>query len=183
MQLKGFRTGNETPIRAGLVAGSVAAIVAALASLPLQSPDDILFNSATVVVGALVTGSVAGSIWRILPNDRSRQRRFTLLWVISLVLVSLLAIAGEAQLDRFFSFLMPLAAIVFVLTGLLTPVIARSSKLSQLWLAPMIVALAIAVGITLVGHGDQKSGKLELPPRASNPAQPLKSTAVFAWQQ
>ena len=35
-------------IYAGLGAGSVAAIVVVLISLPLNSPDDILFNSASV---------------------------------------------------------------------------------------------------------------------------------------
>ena len=42
---------------AAMIAGSIAAIVDALVSLPLRSPDDALFNSATVVVGALISGA------------------------------------------------------------------------------------------------------------------------------
>ena len=44
----------EAPIRAGLLSGSVAALAAALLSLPLESPHDGLVNSAMVVVITLV---------------------------------------------------------------------------------------------------------------------------------
>ena len=43
-------------IFAGLGAGAVAAIIAVLVSLPLESPDDIRLNSATVGFAALFEG-------------------------------------------------------------------------------------------------------------------------------
>ena len=167
MQLEGIRSKDEAPLRAGLVAVSGAGIVAALVSLPLRSPDDILFNTATVVLGALVAGIATGVVWRTLGSDRTRSGRFAILLVAGFAVVALLAVLGEKQLDHFAAFVLPLAAIVFLLTGLLTPLMAPSSTLKRWWLAPAVVVLALAVGIGLAGQGDQESGKLELPPRAS----------------
>ena len=46
-------------MRNGLIAGSIAAIAAALVSLPLHSPVDNVFNTATVAVASLLVGVVA----------------------------------------------------------------------------------------------------------------------------
>ena len=40
----------------GLLSGAIAAIVASLLSLPLHSPDDAFFNTASVTIGALLVG-------------------------------------------------------------------------------------------------------------------------------
>ena len=56
-------------MRAGITAGSISAVVAAIVSLPLRSPDDILMNSATVVIGALLAGLSAGIVWRFLAGQ------------------------------------------------------------------------------------------------------------------
>ena len=173
MQLKDIPSKDEAPIRAGLVAGSSAGIVAALVSLPLRSPDDILFNTATVVFGALAAGIAAGAVWRTLSSGRTRSRRFAILLAAGFAVVALFAVLGETQLDHFAAFVLPLAAIVFLLTGLLTPVMARSSTLKRWWLAPAVLVLALAVGTGLAGQGDQESGRLELPPRASSSDGPL----------
>ncbi len=166
--MKELRRGDESPSRAGLVAGSIAAITDALVSLPLRSPHDLIFNSATVVLGALLAGVTVGVIWRILANYRNRPIRFAVLWAIGFALVAVLSVAGETLLDRFVVFVLPLAAIVFVLTGLLTPLMARSSILRRWWLALAAVMFAFVVGIGLAGQGDQESGKLKLPPRATS---------------
>ena len=144
-----------------------AAVTAALVSLPLQSPYNLLFNSATVVMGALLVGVAAGTVWRMLASHRNRPIRFAVLWATAFALVALLSFAGETQLDRFLVFVLPLAAIVFVLTGLLTPLIARSSIVRRWWLALAAVVFAFVIGIGLAGQGEQESGKLELPPRAT----------------
>lgn len=152
---------------AGLVAGSITAIVAALVSLPLRSPDDIFLNSATVVVGTLAAGAVIGLIWRILRDRQSRAVWLGAFSVGGFALTSLFAMIGETQLDHFAGFVLPLGAIVFLLVGVLTPLVAVSSFLKRRWLAPVTVMFALATGIALAGQGDEHSGRLVLPPRSA----------------
>ena len=159
-------------VLAGVTAGSISAILAALASLPLRSPDDILLNSATVVIGALITGIASGVIWRVLSNRRNRLFIFTVLWAIGFIFAGFVAVAGETQLDHFLTFVLPLAAIVFSVTGLLTVLISWAKVALRWWMTLAAVVIALAVGITLAGQGDQESGRLELPPRTSISAQP-----------
>ena len=151
---------------AGIVAGSIAAVVAALVSLPLSSPDDALLNSATVVIGTLLVGVVAGILWRILANSTRRTLVFALLWAVGFVLAAVLAVVGETQLERFTSFVLPLAAIVFSITGLMTVALVHIPISRLRWLPVPAVVLALALGIVLAGQGDSESGKLELPPRS-----------------
>ena len=157
----------------GVTAGSVAAMVVALVSLPLRSPDDMLVNSATVVVGTLLAGTAAGTLWHILTKKRNRLLLFTALWTTGFAVAALFAVAGETQLDHFLAFVLPLSAIVFALMGLLTAVLGRTGGLRRRWVAPVAIVLALALGIGLAGQGDGKSGSLELPPRAgiSTPSQ------------
>ena len=170
--MSAIRPEDERPIRAGVVAGSGAAVIAALVSLPLHSPDDPLLNSATVVVGTLLAGVSAGVLWRALAMYPQRPRIFAVVWTIAFGLAVLSAVAGEEVLDRFVSFLVPLEAIVFPLIGLLTPVLAGRPAANRWWLTVGALVLAIGVGIGLAGQGDQRSGRLTLPPRAllSSPA-------------
>ena len=150
----------------GIIAGSISAIGAALVSLPLRSTDHILLNSATVAVGATIAGVAAGILWRLLANRGNRPLMFTMLWAMGFALTALVAVAGETQVDHFLAFVLPLAAIVFPLTGALTAVLADTVIVSRSWLAPAAVVIALAVGVSLSGQGDQESGRLELPPRA-----------------
>ena len=152
---------------AGLVAGSITAIVAALVSIPLRSPDDIFLNSATVVVGTLATGTVIGLIWRIIRDRQGRIFWLSGSLVAGFALASLFAMVGETQLDQFARFVLPLAAIVLLLVGVLTPLVAGSSVLERRWLVPVTVMFALATGIALAGQGDERSGRLELPPRSA----------------
>ena len=151
---------------AGIIAGSIAAVVAALVSLPLRSPDDILLNSATVVVGSLLAGIAAGVVWRIFARHREPILRFSLIWSICFTLAALVAVGGETQLDNFTTFVLPLAAIVFFLTGLLTVLLERTTLVRLRWLPAAAVVVALAIGIGLAGQGDEESGRLELPPRS-----------------
>ena len=151
---------------ASIVAGSIAAVVAALVSLPLRSPDDILLNSVTVVAGALLAGIAAGLIWRVLSRHRRRTLLFLLSGCLGFGLIALLAAAGETQLDHFAAFVLPLGAIVVSLTALLTLWLVGRPLPGPKWLPLAAVVIALAVGIGLAGQGDEESGKLELPPRA-----------------
>ena len=157
-------------MRGGLIAGSIASVVAALVSLPLHSPEDLLLNSATIVVATVIAGGVAGLLWRALTNSSRRWPLFLALWALGFVLAVLFAVAGDTQLDRFVSFTVPLAAIVFPLIGVLTVILARWRVASRWWVTAAVLVIAIGVGVGLAGQGDEKSGRLELPPRASNSA-------------
>ena len=151
---------------AGLTAGSIAAIVAALVSLPLRSPDDALLNTATVVIAALIAGLAAGALWRYSARSKRRHTVFAGVWTAAFGVAALLCWAGETQLDRFLSFALPLAAIVFTLTGALTVLLSGAPAIQKPWLPAAALAAALAVGLSLAGQGDEESGRLELPPRA-----------------
>ncbi len=153
---------------AGIIAGSISAIAAALVSLPLRSPDDALLNSATVALAALAAGLAAGLLWRVASNKRNGLLVFSGMWTAAFVVVAVISLAGETQLDHFLAFALPLAAIVFPMTGLLT-VLLEGSRIADRWqLAVAAAVIALAVGIPLAGQGDQESGRLELPPRTGS---------------
>ncbi len=59
-------------MRNGVIAGSIAAILATLVSLPLHSSVDNVFNSATVALASLFVGIGAGGFWNKL-EDSQRQ--------------------------------------------------------------------------------------------------------------
>ena len=161
-------------MRAGITAGSVSAVVAALVSLPLRSPDDILLNSATVVMGALLAGLSAGILWRILAARPRGVLMFAIVWTVAFAITAVLALAAETQLDHFAAFVLPLGAIVFFLTSLQTTLFHRLTLPAGWWSVVAAVAIALAVGVGLSGQGDERSGRLELPPRGSvTPAPPM----------
>ena len=150
---------------AGLTAGAIAAIVAALVSLPLHSPVDSAFNSATVAIAALVVGGISGLLWSRLSEK--------LLWfLVSLAVIFVIALviafAGNTQLDRMVSYMVPLAAIVVVICAVLTPLLASFFLRPALgllkWSPVVAVIIALVVGFGLITQGDAESGELSLPP-------------------
>ncbi len=150
---------------AGLTAGAIAAIIAALVSLPLHAPVDSAFNTATVAIAALVVGGIAGLLWSKLTGR--------LLWFLValaglFVIALVIAFAGNTQLDRMVSFMVPLAAIVVVICAVLTPLLASfflKPTIGLLKWSPLVaVIVALVVGFALVTQGDAESGELALPP-------------------
>ena len=151
---------------AGLTAGAIAAIVAALVSLPLHSPVDSAFNSATVSVACLALGLVAGLLY-----DRLGERPLLVFGMLGAIFVIVLIVAfvGNSLLERFLSFVLPLAAIAFVICALLTPFLSTYfSKPDLGWKswgpAGLSVIVALVVGFALITQGDAESGELALPP-------------------
>ncbi|MBC8280874.1 MAG: YceI family protein [Chloroflexi bacterium] len=157
-------------MRNGLIAGSIAAIAAALVSLPLRSPVDNVFNTATVVIAALVVGIAAGLLWDTLASSQRRLQSYLGGLAIGLVVVAAAAVVGNAWLERFASFTIPLAVIGFAVPALLIPNLHRIPTISASWSAPALVVIAVVVGIGLVGQGDSESGDLSLPERVTAPA-------------
>jgi hypothetical protein len=149
-------------MRAGIIAGSVAAVAAVALSLPLHAPSDTLFNSVSVAAGALVVGVLAGALRGPLPAGPSHPRQFALAWLGIFAVVALALVAGETQLERMVEFGLPLAALIFAVVGLLTPALERA-PLPDRWPAPAALVVAGALGVALVGQGDGQSGTLSLP--------------------
>ena len=144
---------------AGVAAGSVAAIVASLISLPLVSPDDLLFNTFTVTLGALIAGFGGGFVWWAV---RDRPQPVNDLWITAfgaLVVIGIVGLIGQiAVFDRLFGFVMIIGAVVLAIVALLTPPFTR---IRPAWAAVVLVA-AIAIGIGFAGQGDEESGELSL---------------------
>ena len=157
---------------AGLTAGAIAAIVAALVSLPLRSPLDNVFNSATVAAAALIVGILSGLLWSRLGPGPNRTRNYGAALALVLVAVIVAAVVVNIWLERMIVFTVPLAAIVFVLSGLLTLVLTRLSGAAANLTAAACLIAAVAVGGGLVTQGDAESGDLALPERVESPTPP-----------
>ena len=150
----------------GLIAGGIAAIVAALVSLPLHSPLDLVFNTLTVTLASLAVGLVAGLLWS---GTAANPNRFLLYGgglAALFIVVVVIAIVGNLWLERFLSFTLPLAVIVFALSGGLTPLLQRLQPPGSRWTAAVMVIACLGLGVGLAGQGDTRSGDLSLPARA-----------------
>ena len=166
---------------AGLTAGAIAAIIAALVSLPLHSPVDSAFNSATVAVAALAVGLIAGLLWmRLSSKVLWYAAALAGLFIVALVI----AFAGDTQLDRMVSFMVPLAAIIVVVCAVLTPPLASFFARPELglmkWSPVIAVVAALAVGFGLITQGDAETGDLALPPPPSATATASAPAATAA---
>lgn len=155
-------------LQSGLLAGSVAGLVAAFVSLPLHSPHDGLLNTASIVLGSLAMGIISGQVWRILPVGQRRGRNFIALTLVAFGVIAIFAVIAETQIDRAVSFILPLAAIAIVTSGVGVPYLTGVERLSRWWLVSAAVIIASVVGAGLASQGDQRSGRLELPPRSAN---------------
>jgi hypothetical protein len=105
-------------------------------------------------------------LWRVLAGSRNRHVAFAVLWTGCFGLAASAAFLGQTQLDRVVSYALPLAGIAFPLIGLVTVAGVRVSILKW-WVAVAAIAVALGFGIGLSGIGDEASGELKLPPRAS----------------
>lgn len=149
------------PVLAGVVAGAIAAIVAALVSLPLRSPDEIIANSLTVVVASLVLGGISGLLWRRLRVNDNAVRIFG--WTMAGGFVAAMAgvaIADQTALNNLVPYATPVAAVIFITLGFLTPLL--SGVAAPVWIAAIPIVVAVALGIGLFGRGNVASGELSL---------------------
>ncbi len=158
---------NSNTMNAGITAGAIAAIVAVLVSLPLKSPDDVLLNAGSVGIASLLVGLLAALMWRMLINTEGRPKKFGILWAVSSVTVGAMLLSAFAvQLDNLLPFALPLVVIVCLITGVLTPIFGRDPSPLRWWVAPVAVAVVLALAIPLANIGDEESGRLELPPKS-----------------
>lgn len=150
-------------ISAGLGVGAIAAIVAISVSIPLESPDDIIFNSASVGFAALGYGGLTGLVWHWSKSDASVQRQYIASSFGLIVAALAVAVAAQTQFDDAVLFTVPLALISSLIPVFGTPIAARSEKFRN-WNYLVVVILAVVLSIVLAGQGDQESGALSLPP-------------------
>ena len=151
----------------GLTGGAVAAVVAVLVSLPLHSPNDALFNTLFIAIGALAVGFLAGVLWTVLARRRNPRLTFLLLWAVAFAAAIGFAFALSTRLDRTISFGVPIAIIVFGITAASVMLEAHLRPLSSWRVAVVAIATAGVLGGALITQGDQESGELSIPPRAS----------------
>ena len=154
---------------AGLIAGSVAALVASLVSLPLRSPLDLAFNTLTITLASLVVGMVSGLLWKTLADNPRRPLYYAGGLAAAFVVVAVVALVGNMWLERFAAFTIPLAAIVFALSGILAPVVGGISGGAARGLAVVLLIASVGLGVGLASQGDTESGELSLPERAEAP--------------
>ena len=154
---------------AGLIAGSIAALVASLVSLPLRSPLDLAFNTLTVTVASLVVGTASGLLWKTLADNPRRPLYYAGGLAAAFVVVAVVALVGNMWLERFAAFTIPLAAIVFALSGILAPVVGGISGAAVRGLAVVLLIASVGLGVGLASQGDTESGELSLPERAEAP--------------
>ena len=154
---------------AGLIAGSVAALVASLVSLPLRSPLDIAFNTLTVTVASLVVGIASGLLWKAMADNPRRLLYYAGGLAAAFVVVAVVALVGNMWLERFAAFTIPLAAIVFALSGILAPMVGGITVAAVRGLAVVLLIASVGLGIGLAGQGDTESGELSLPERVEAP--------------
>ena len=153
------------PIRGALVAGSAAATVTTIVSLPLRSPDDTLLNAGTVMAGVLGLAVLGGLFWRQISQARYAAPLFGVTLGVGFLIWTAFALAVDGYMERMFSFSVPLAAIACGTIAVLTPVLTYSELASRRWVVAAVVAFAAGTGVVLANIGDEGSGRLELPPR------------------
>jgi polyisoprenoid-binding protein YceI len=170
----------------GLISGGIAAIVAALVSLPLESPDDAVLNSGTVTIGALIAGFAIGAAWAAFREQPAYYGVAVAAVFASVFVVAALFATG---LDDVYGYVVPLGIIVVVICGALTPVVERLLPDGPVELAGSAVSLvvALAVGLALAGQGDNEAEDLEFPelrntPVATSPNETTEPTETPAGE-
>jgi hypothetical protein len=142
------------PALAGIVAGAIGAIVAAIVAWMLTGgvvdrPSDYT-NSLTVVIVSLVLGWVSGLLWRRLRANDNAVKVFS--WTIAgafLATLSAVLIVDQTVLSSLAPYAVPVAAIIFITLGFFTPVLARVTAPRWSAAIPLLLALAVGLGLFL----------------------------------
>lgn len=140
------------PALAGIVAGAIAAIDAAiigwiLTEFVVDQPHEYT-NSLTVAVTALVLGWASGMLWRRLRATNNAPRVFA--WTLAggfVATLSAVLIADQTVLRSLAPYAVPLAAVIFITLAFFTPVLARVTTAKWIAAIPVLLALAIGVGL------------------------------------
>lgn len=172
-------TPSDSALRSTLLSGSLAAVAAALLNLPLHSPLDPYFNSATVVLGVLAAAVAAGVLWARI---RSRPRglvAFRATVGIATVVAVAVSVLAELVISGAVAYFAPLAALALGLIALLVPSALVARLAGSLPLTAACVLASLAIGAGLATQRDTRVVALTLPPvAASNPSLPTPVAAA-----
>jgi hypothetical protein len=141
-----------SPALAGVVAGSIGAIVAAIVGWILtgevvENPHDLV-NSLTVVIVALVLGLIAGLLWRRLraTDNASTIFAWTVVGGFVMTLAAILVV-DQTVLSSLAPYTVPLAGIIFITLAFFTPILSRVTAPPWIAVIPVLLALAIGLGL------------------------------------
>ena len=149
------------PWLAGLAAGAVGGIAGTLLAFTLRSPDDIVANSVTVTIAALIIGLTSGWLWRRVRATSNGLTTFR--WAIFggfVVTLIAVAIVDQTTLGNLIPYGMPIAGAIFLCAGLLTPYFATHHWAP--WAVAVLVVVAVVMAFGLFGRGNVASGELSL---------------------
>jgi polyisoprenoid-binding protein YceI len=149
------------PVLAGLAAGSVGAIAGSIVSLSITTPDELVANTLSLTIVALLIGLATGELWRRVRATDNGLRTFSLTVFAAFLLTLILLVSIDRfALQNLLPYAVPVAGLVFLSVGLLTPAFSRAVVSSWLVVIPLVLALAIGIG--LFGRGKAASGDLSL---------------------
>ncbi len=161
----------------GIIPGAIAAIVAAIISLPLESPDDAVLNSGTVTIGALIAGLAIGAAWTAFS---SKPLLYAGAVIAAFVAVFVVAVLFASQLDGVYGYVIPLGIIVVAICGLLTPFVGQLLAEPRLEIGGSLVGLvaALGLGMALSGQGDNEAKRLSFPEARNTPVATSAATTA-----
>lgn len=165
------------PAVAGVVAGAIAAIVAGVLSAILRSPDEIVANSLSVVIASLVLGLVAGLLWRRLRATSNARVVFG--WTMAGGFIAAMfgiAVVDQTTLSNLIPYATPIAALIFITLGFLTPLLAGAT--APVWIAAIPVVVALGIGVGLFGRGNVASGELTLDDLETSPTSTTSASTL-----
>lgn len=142
------------PALAGTVAGAIGAIVAAIVGWILtgdivENPHAYV-NSLTVVIVSLVLGLISGLLWRRLRATENASAIFawTIVGGFAMTLAAVLVV-DQTVLSSLAPYTVPLVAIIFITLAFFTPILSRVTAPTWITAVPVLLALAIGIGLFL----------------------------------
>jgi hypothetical protein len=130
-------------------------------SLALRSPDEIVANSLSVVLVSIISGVLAGGLWRRLRATENAEKVFAWSMVGAFfAAAAAIALADLFALSNLIPYAGPLTVIIFITLGFFVPMLSRVT--APVWVAAVPIVIALALGIGLFGRGNVASGELSL---------------------
>jgi hypothetical protein len=115
----------------------------------VENPHDYV-NSLTVVIVSLALGFIAGMLWRRLRATDNASTLFA--WTLvggGIATVAAVLIVDQTVLSSLAPYALPLVAVIFITLAFFTPIVSRVTAPTWIAAIPVLLALAIGVGLFL----------------------------------